>query len=82
MSDETKHVTPSAPRTLSEKPLPLDPNSGKWIPAKKAVVLDVVTPEEAQWLVDLIERTPMKYPPELTTIWKKLRRIAALPDKP
>jgi hypothetical protein len=25
MSDETKHVTPGAPRSLSDKPFPLDP---------------------------------------------------------
>lgn len=35
---------------------------------------DLLTPEEAGLLVDLIEHTPMKYPPELNLLWKKLRR--------
>jgi hypothetical protein len=31
MNDETKHVNPSAPRTLSDKPYPVDPRAPvKW----------------------------------------------------
>lgn len=39
-----------------------------------------LTREQAQWLIDLIERTPMKYPLEMNVIYKRLRSISTTPE--
>lgn len=36
-----------------------------------------ITAEDARWLIDFIEGTPTKFPPEVTRIWRKLRLSAS-----